>query len=112
MVSLSSGHDKQNVDGPSINECRNLSGSSVPMDNNIQDNQARAALISTPPPLYRLDMEVMRNLPPELFSEFNEVYGGKLADYITKGKGISENSSALQNSLLEKEGKHFSISLT
>ncbi|CAK8539097.1 unnamed protein product [Lathyrus sativus] len=97
------GHDKQNADGPSVHECGNLPGSSVPMENNIQDNQARADPMLTTPPLSGLDMEVMRNLPPELFSEFNEVYGGKLADYITKGKGISENSCALRNSLLEKE---------
>ncbi|CAI8587304.1 unnamed protein product [Vicia faba] len=97
------GHDKQNADGPSVHECRNLPGSSVPMENNIQDNQARADQILSPPLLSGLDMEVMSNLPPELFSEFNEFYGGKLADYITKGKGISENSSALRNSLLEKE---------
>lgn len=111
MVSLSSGHDKQNADGPSVHECGNLPGPSVPMENNIQDNQARAGPISTSLPLSGLDKEVMRNLPPELFLEFNEIYGGKLADYITKEKGISENSNALQNSLLENEGKHFSISL-
>ncbi|XP_058778555.1 DNA repair protein REV1-like isoform X3 [Vicia villosa] len=93
------GLDKKNADGPSVHECGNLPGSSVPMENNIQDNQARADVTLTTPPLDFLDMEVMKNLPPELFSEFNKVYGGKLADYITKGKGISENSSALRNSL-------------
>jgi len=112
MVSLSSGHDKQNMDGTSIHGCRDLRGSSVQKDNNIQDNQASADRISTPPPLCHLDVEVIRNLPPEVFSELNEIYGGKLVDYITKGKGICESSSSLQSSLLEKEGKHFSISLS
>lgn len=97
------GHDKQNMDGTSIHGCRDLRGSSVEKDNNIQDNQASADRISTPPPLCHLDVEVIRNLPPEVFSELNEIYGGKLVDYITKGKGISESSSSLQSSLLEKE---------
>ncbi|WJX59924.1 hypothetical protein P8452_45192 [Trifolium repens] len=97
------GHDKQNMDGTSVHECRDLRGSSVQMDNNIQDNQASVDRISTPPPLCHLDVEVIRNLPADVFSELNEIYGGKLVDYITKGKGISESSSSLRNSLLEKE---------
>lgn len=112
MVSLSSGHDKQNMDGTSVLESSALQGSSVQMDNNIQDNQASADRISTPPPLCHLDAEVIRNLPPEVFSELNEIYGGKLVDYIAKGEGISESSSSLRNSLLEQEGKHFYVSLS
>ncbi|CAJ2651067.1 unnamed protein product [Trifolium pratense] len=100
---MSNGHDKQNMDGTSVHECRDLRGSSVQMDNNIQNNQSSADRISTPPPLCHLDVEVIRNLPTEVFSELNEIYGGKLVAYITKGKSISESSSSLQNSLLEKE---------
>ncbi|XP_045813210.1 DNA repair protein REV1 isoform X3 [Trifolium pratense] len=100
---MSNGHDKQNMDGTSVHECRDLRGSSVQMDNNIQNNQSSADRISTPPPLCHLDVEVIRNLPAEVFSELNEIYGGKLVAYITKGKSISESSSSLQNSLLEKE---------
>ncbi|PNY04000.1 DNA repair protein rev1-like [Trifolium pratense] len=100
---MSNGHDKQNMDGTSVHECRDLRGSSVQMDNNIQNNQSSADGISTPPPLCHLDVEVIRNLPAEVFSELNEIYGGKLVAYITKGKSISESSSSLPNSLLEKE---------
>ncbi|XP_057450361.1 DNA repair protein REV1 isoform X4 [Lotus japonicus] len=89
--------DKQNMDGTSSGECRG--GSSV----KIQNNQANANPISTPPPLCHLDVEVIRNLPPEVFSELNEIYGGKLIDYIAKGKGTSETSSSLQNLFLEQE---------
>ncbi|XP_073220509.1 DNA repair protein REV1 isoform X3 [Cicer arietinum] len=100
---IGNGHDKQNMDGTSVLESSALQGSSVQMDNNIQDNQASADRISTPPPLCHLDAEVIRNLPPEVFSELNEIYGGKLVDYIAKGEGISESSSSLRNSLLEQE---------
>lgn len=101
MVSLSSDQDKQNMDGTSSGECRG--GSSV----KIQNNQANANPISTPPPLCHLDVEVIRNLPPEVFSELNEIYGGKLIDYIAKGKDTSETSSSLQNLFLEQESKLF-----
>lgn len=111
MVSLSSGHNKQNMDGTSIHECRDSQGSSVQMENNIQNNQASVGPSSTPPPLGHLDAEVIRHLPPEVFSELNEIYGGKLVDYIAKGKGVSESSSSLRNSFLEQESKHFSVSI-
>ncbi|XP_043813942.1 DNA repair protein REV1 isoform X4 [Manihot esculenta] len=45
-----------------------------------------------PPPLYDLDMEVIECLPPELFSELNQIYGGKLVEFIAQSKGKSENS--------------------
>ena len=56
------------------------------MDNKIPNNQASTNPISTPPPLCNLDVEVIRNLPPEVFSELNEIYGGKLIDYIANSK--------------------------
>lgn len=111
VVSLSSGQDKRNMFDTSVHECRDPQGSSVQMENNIQNNQATADPISTPPPLCHLDVEVIRNLPPEVFSELNEIYGGKLVEYIAKGKGTSESSSSLRNSFLEQEGKLVSLSL-
>ena len=110
VVSLSSGHDKQNRDSICSRACRDLPGSSVEMDNKIPNNQASTNPISTPPPLCNLDVEVIRNLPPEVFSELNEIYGGKLIDYIANSKSTSENSSPSGNSFLE-QGKLFSVSL-
>uniref|UniRef100_A0A2P2KC89 DNA repair protein REV1 isoform X1 n=1 Tax=Rhizophora mucronata TaxID=61149 RepID=A0A2P2KC89_RHIMU len=54
----------------------------------------RAGLIqvSAPPPLGLLDMGVVESLPPEFFSELNEIYGGKLVDFISRSKVKSENS--------------------
>ena len=47
--------------------------------------------ISAPPPLSHLDMGVVKSLPAELFSELNEIYGGKLTDFIAKSSVASEN---------------------
>lgn len=80
------------------------------MDDKILSNRASGDPISTPPPLCHLDVEVIRNLPPEVFSELNEIYGGKLVDFIAKGKGTCESASSLGNSFLEQEGKLFSVS--
>lgn len=104
------GHDKQNRDSTCSRACRDLPGSSVEMDNKIPNNQASTNPISTPPPLCNLDVEVIRNLPPEVFSELNEIYGGKLIDYIANSKSTSKNSSPSGNSFLE-QGKLFSVSL-
>ncbi|KAK7308786.1 hypothetical protein RJT34_05017 [Clitoria ternatea] len=97
------GYDNQNMDGTSNCECRDLQGSSVQMDNKIPNNQSSLNSISTPPPLCNLDVEVIRNLPPEVFSELNEIYGGKLIDYIADRKDTSESSSPLGNSFSEQE---------
>ncbi|PON58092.1 DNA repair protein, Rev [Trema orientale] len=41
---------------------------------------------SVPPPLSHLDFGVIGSLPPEIFSELNEIYGGKLDDFVAKSK--------------------------
>lgn len=43
-----------------------------------------------PPPLCHLDMEVIESLPPEILSELNEAYGGKLVTLIPESKSKSE----------------------
>ncbi|GLT76694.1 hypothetical protein SLA2020_483390 [Shorea laevis] len=49
------------------------------------------------PPLCNLDIGVIESLPPELLSELNEIYCGKLVDLIAGGKGESTSfTSALQ----------------
>ncbi|XP_065870416.1 DNA repair protein REV1 [Euphorbia lathyris] len=44
-----------------------------------------------PPLLQDLDIEVIQSLPPELFSELNAIYGGKLAGFISQSRRKSEN---------------------
>ncbi|XP_029130864.1 DNA repair protein REV1 isoform X2 [Cajanus cajan] len=96
------GHEKQNMGSTSSRACRDLQGSSVVMDNKIPNNQASTDPIPTPPPLCNLDVEVIRNLPPEVFSELNEIYRGKLIDYIANRNNKSESSSPSGNSFSEQ----------
>jgi len=108
VVSLSSGHDKHSRDNTPSPACVNLPESSVEIDNKIPTSEASTDPISTPPPLCNLDIEVIRNLPSDVFSELNEIYRGKLVDYIiANSKNTSENSSLSGNSCLEKKGKLF-----
>lgn len=111
VVFLSSGHNKQNMVRTSSHGRRDLQGSSVQMDNNILNNQASADPISTAPALCHLDVEVIKNLPPEVFSELNEIYGGKLVDFVAKGSGTNESARSLGNPFSEQEGELFSVSL-
>ncbi|KAL1317094.1 DNA repair protein REV1 isoform X3 [Arachis ipaensis] len=96
------GHNKHNSDCAncaSSHGCIHSQGSSFQIDNKILNIHVSGDPISTPPPLCQLDVEVIRNLPSEVFSELNEIYGGKLIDFIAKGKGKCESSSSLGNSL-------------
>ncbi|CAN6206854.1 unnamed protein product [Urochloa humidicola] len=52
------------------------------------------------PPLSQLDLEVLKNLPPEIMSEMNDMYKGELQGLLNtlnsdKGKGSSSKSLAL-----------------
>ncbi|WVZ12425.1 hypothetical protein V8G54_016955 [Vigna mungo] len=97
------GNDKHSMDNTSSLACVNLLESSVEMDNKIPANEASTDPISTPPPLCDLDIEVIRNLPPDVFSELNEIYRGKLVDYIANWKNTSESSSLSGNSFFEQK---------
>ncbi|KAG7977082.1 hypothetical protein I3843_05G013000 [Carya illinoinensis] len=85
--------------------CASSVGPSIEMDNNISNGEAFLNQVSEPPPLCHLDKEVLESLPPEIFSELNDIYSGKLIDLITKSKGKSENiSSSSSNSHVQVEG--------
>ncbi|CAM8935329.1 unnamed protein product [Rhodiola kirilowii] len=45
------------------------------------------------PPLSRLDMEVIENLPRDVLSEMDKMYNGRLFDFIAKKKGVFEGHS-------------------
>ncbi|KAK7253198.1 hypothetical protein RIF29_37721 [Crotalaria pallida] len=94
---------EQNMDGTSSHGCRYMQGSSALKDNDILNDQANSDAILTPPALCHLDVEVIKNLPPEVFSELNEIYGGKLVDFVAKGKGTNESARSLRNPFLEQE---------
>ncbi|KAL4615318.1 hypothetical protein ACB092_07G115200 [Castanea dentata] len=71
--------------------CGNSVGLSIQMDSNTSNGAACLNEVSVPPPICHLDMGVLKSLPPELFSELNEIYGGKLVDFVAKNKGKTEN---------------------
>lgn len=63
------------------------------MDNNPSSSGPCPNKVSAIPPLCHLDFGVIENLPPELFSELNEIYSGKLVDFVARSKGNSESTS-------------------
>ncbi|XP_031272689.1 DNA repair protein REV1 isoform X3 [Pistacia vera] len=89
---------------------------SVQMDLNLSTGQDSLNQVSAVPPLCDLDVGVIENLPPELFSELNGIYGGKLFDLITKNRDKSDNISSyssnppheLEGALNEGRGSLFS----
>ncbi|XP_077211592.1 DNA-directed DNA polymerase isoform X2 [Tasmannia lanceolata] len=61
---------------------------------------------STLPPICHLDMVVLENLPPEIISEINEMYSGRLIEFMEKSKGKDGrlSTSVCAISLQEIEG--------
>lgn len=53
----------------------------------ISSSEAHVNEDSVLPALCDLDMGVIENLPPDLFSELNNRYGGKLIKFLSKHKG-------------------------
>ncbi|XP_057502579.1 DNA repair protein REV1 isoform X2 [Actinidia eriantha] len=68
----------------SIQTGRNLSNAEAPLDQH-----------SALPPIGDLDLGVVQSLPPDLFSEINDMYGGKLIYLISKKKGKSVDGASL-----------------
>ncbi|CAL1379582.1 unnamed protein product [Linum trigynum] len=66
-------------------------GSSGIMDNN--DQPCVSEDVSASPSLCDLDVGVVEDLPPQIFSELNDTYGGKLIPLINKCKGKTESFS-------------------
>lgn len=58
----------------------------------LENNQLHCESLNpvSAPPLCNLDVGVIGSLPPELFSELNEIYGGKLDDLLAKSRYKSE----------------------
>ncbi|XP_043710957.1 DNA repair protein REV1 isoform X4 [Telopea speciosissima] len=55
----------------------------------VHANQSRGTClnqVSALPPICHLDRGVIESLPPEIFSEVNEMYGGKLVDFMETNK--------------------------
>ncbi|ESQ39557.1 hypothetical protein EUTSA_v10000766mg [Eutrema salsugineum] len=68
---------------------------------------------SSLPPMCHLDMEVLENLPPELLSELDGTYGGKLFELIEKKRGKRKINSNSPHISLDgiKGSKSFSVKI-
>lgn len=54
------------------------------------------------PPIQDLDVAVIESLPPEVVSEINDMYGGKLLDFLSESKSkISNNIYATSTTCSE-----------
>ncbi|KAL8156172.1 DNA repair protein REV1 [Apium graveolens] len=71
------------------NACGNLGQSCTNtfVGGDISSSEGHANEDSVLPALCDLDMGVIENLPPDLFSELNNRYGGKLITFLSKHKG-------------------------
>ncbi|GER26090.1 DNA polymerase IV [Striga asiatica] len=56
------------------------------MGSGLSSSEAGGSLITSLPPLEDLDIVVLESLPPEVVSEMNDMYGGKLLSHISKAK--------------------------
>ncbi|KAL2939166.1 DNA repair protein REV1, partial [Bienertia sinuspersici] len=79
-------------------------GSSM-MISNPSSHETCSNTVAVLPSLEDLDLGVIKSLPPELFSEINDVYGGKLTALISKSKGKAVFQSGSAVSVQEVEGK-------
>lgn len=61
-------------------------GIQTPVDNHQSSGEPSQNQVSAPPPLCHLDLGVIESLPPELFTELNGIYGGKLVEFVAKNK--------------------------
>ncbi|KAF8406255.1 hypothetical protein HHK36_008340 [Tetracentron sinense] len=85
---------KQSVDGNSGQLSIHSSGPSGQMHTNQYNDEACLNRVSSLPPICRLDRGVIESLPPEIFSEINEMYGGKLIDFIKKNEDKHDRISS------------------
>lgn len=61
------------------------------------------------PPLSELDLEVLESLPPEILSEMNDLYGGKLKGFLLKRKSedVGVGTSSILPGNVEGVREHF-----
>uniref|UniRef100_A0A803NNP0 DNA repair protein REV1 n=1 Tax=Cannabis sativa TaxID=3483 RepID=A0A803NNP0_CANSA len=92
------------------------------VDNKPSNGESSLNSNSAPPPFSHLDFGVIENLPPDIFSELNEIYGGKLVDFVakskSKGKGkmnegerLPHHNLVLQDKLSSKDEPHLKPSM-
>ncbi|KAG8364222.1 hypothetical protein BUALT_Bualt19G0105800 [Buddleja alternifolia] len=75
--------------------CSNITGSSVQTGGGLSSSEGGSPHTATLPPLQDLDVAVLECLPPEVVSEINDMYGGKLLGYISENKGKTVETNTI-----------------
>lgn len=86
--------EEPNIDGKYRKHCGDSIGQLIHRGSSLSAGNAGSSPASILPPLGHLDMGVVESLPPELFFEINEVYGGKLTDLVAKNKSKKDKMSS------------------
>lgn len=83
--------------------CTDEGKSSGPSHAKLSSARTHDNRTSMLPPLCQLDIEVIKNLPPEIFSEMNDMYNGKLYDFMKKYEEDTANVKFTESLLEENE---------
>ncbi|KAF5174903.1 Dna polymerase iv [Thalictrum thalictroides] len=100
-------HGNPNSDGDSSRLPKSSTGPSTWGHTNQSPAEASLSRASTLPQICDLDMGVIESLPPEIFSEINDLYGGKLSEFLKKNDGKDDkiSDSVISSSRRELEGE-------
>ncbi|PIN17326.1 Translesion DNA polymerase - REV1 deoxycytidyl transferase [Handroanthus impetiginosus] len=76
----------------------------------LSNSEISVAQSANLPPLQDLDVTVIESLPPEVFSEINDMYGGKLLGFISEHKSKTVSTSII-NAESSKSCEDFGIAV-
>lgn len=81
------------TDGVLCQPGSSMNGSCTEMQTGLSSSETGIHNSTGIPPLQDLDVAVIESLPPEVVSEINDMYGGKLLGFISasKNKTINKN---------------------
>ncbi|KAI8554573.1 hypothetical protein RHMOL_Rhmol05G0109000 [Rhododendron molle] len=99
--------DKQHIDESMGRLSTDFMGPSVQIGTNPSNSEAPLNHELALPALGDLDFGVVASLPPDLFSEINDIYDGKLINLISKKKGKSVAQERVQVPLKEGSGTFY-----
>ncbi|KAG5548214.1 hypothetical protein RHGRI_013795 [Rhododendron griersonianum] len=99
--------DKQHIDESMGRLSTDFTGPSVQIGTNPSNSEPPLNHDLALPALGDLDLGVVASLPPDLFSEINDIYDGKLINLISKKKGKSVAQERVQVPLKEGSGTFY-----
>ncbi|KAL3814279.1 hypothetical protein ACJIZ3_015547 [Penstemon smallii] len=84
--------------------CSDTAEPSAPGGAGFSSSVSDVSQTATLPPLHDLDVAVIESLPPEVVSEINDMYGGKLLGFISEYKGKVINANIMHGAPLTSGG--------